>query len=106
MIVNCVIEGRRTIWESSESRMTFLFVDTNVLLHYRRLEEIDWLTLTASREVTIFLCPAVIRELDRQKVVHPQQKIRRRPAVSEFVTSKQVSITLQGRGAGAGEGSP
>jgi hypothetical protein len=28
------------------------------------------------------------------------------PAVSEFVTSKQVSITLQGRGAGAGEGSP
>jgi PIN domain len=58
--------------------MTFLFIDTNVLLHYRRLEEIDWLTLTASREVTIFLCPAVIRELDRQKVVHPQQKIRRR----------------------------
>ena len=28
------------------------------------------------------------------------------PAVSEFVTSKQVSITLQGRGAGSGEGSP
>ena len=29
-----------------------------------------------------------------------------KPAVSEFVTSKQVSITLQGRGAGSGEGSP
>jgi endonuclease/exonuclease/phosphatase family metal-dependent hydrolase len=28
------------------------------------------------------------------------------PAVSDFVTSKQVSITLQGRGAGPGEGSP
>jgi hypothetical protein len=28
------------------------------------------------------------------------------PAVSEFVTSKQVSITLQGRGAGSGGGSP
>jgi hypothetical protein len=27
-------------------------------------------------------------------------------AVSEFVTSKQVSITLQGRGAGSGGGSP
>jgi hypothetical protein len=28
------------------------------------------------------------------------------PAVSEFVTSKQVSITLQCRGAGSGGGSP
>jgi hypothetical protein len=28
------------------------------------------------------------------------------PAVSEFVTSKPVSITLQGRGAGSGGGSP
>jgi hypothetical protein len=32
--------------------------------------------------------------------------IKTQPAVSEFVTSKQVSITLQGRGAGPGEGSP
>jgi hypothetical protein len=28
------------------------------------------------------------------------------PPVSEFVTSKSISITLQGRGAGPGEGSP
>ena len=35
--------------------MTYLFVDTNVLLHYRRLEEIDWLNLSKSEEVVIVL---------------------------------------------------
>jgi hypothetical protein len=58
--------------------MTYLFVDTNVLLHYRRLEEIDWLALSKSKKVTILLCPAVIRELDRLKVSHPQNKFRKR----------------------------
>jgi hypothetical protein len=58
--------------------MTYLFVDTNVLLHYRRIEEIDWLNLSNSPEVVIVLCPAVIRELDHHKVSHPQNKFRQR----------------------------
>lgn len=58
--------------------MTYLFVDTNVLLHYRRIEEIDWLKLSHSPEVVIVLCPAVIRELDHHKVSHPQNKFRQR----------------------------
>ena len=65
--------------------MTFLFIDTNVLLHYRRLEEIDWLNLTKSKGVVIILCPAVIRELDQHKVSHPQNKFRKR--AQEIVTS-------------------
>ncbi len=64
--------------------MTFLFVDTNVLLHFKRLEEIDWLKLSGTRLVTILLCPTVIRELDRQKSLHPQHKIRKR---SQEITS-------------------
>src|ERR1039457_5839405 len=62
----------------ASSRMTYLFVDTNVLLHYRRIEEIDWLKLSKSPEVVIVLCPAVIRELDHHKVSHPQNKFRQR----------------------------
>ena len=65
--------------------MTFLFVDTNVLLHYRRLEEIDWLGLTKSNEAVIVLCPAVIRELDQHKVNHPRNKFRKR--AQEIITS-------------------
>lgn len=58
--------------------MTYLFLDTNVLLHYRRIEEIDWLSLSGSTDVVIVLCPAVIRELDHLKVGHPQKKFRKR----------------------------
>ncbi|MFA6546736.1 MAG: PIN domain-containing protein [Limisphaerales bacterium] len=58
--------------------MTYLFIDTNVLLHYRRLEEIDWLNLSKSTEAVIVLCPAVVRELDHHKVTHPQNKFRKR----------------------------
>jgi len=43
--------------------MTYLFIDANVMLHYRRIEEIDWGTLSNSKEVTIVLCPVVVREL-------------------------------------------
>ena len=65
--------------------MTYLFVDTNVLLHYRRLEEIDWLNLSKSKEVVIILCPVVVRELDHHKVSHPQNKFRKR--AQEIITS-------------------
>ncbi len=74
--------------------MTYLFVDTNVLLHYRRLKDIDWLVLSKSIEVTIVLCPAVIRELDRLKVSHPQNKFRKR--------AQEIISSLHSRLFGAG----
>ncbi len=58
--------------------MTLLFIDTNVLLHFRRLEEIDWLDLSKCKEAVIVLCSVVVRELDRHKVNHPQNKFRKR----------------------------
>lgn len=71
--------------------MTYLFVDTNVLLHYRRLEEIDWLTLSKSNEVVIVLCPSVIRELDQHKVNHPRNKFRKR--AQEIITSLHAILS-------------
>ena len=71
--------------------MTYLFIDTNVLLHYRRLEEIDWLALSKSNEVVIVLCPAVIRELDHHKVSHPQNKFRKR--AQEIIASLHSRLT-------------
>jgi hypothetical protein len=51
-----------------------------------------------------------IRDLIEEKLPKPIYNFligeKKGPAVSEFVTSKQVSITLQGRGAGSGGGSP
>src|SRR5258706_7682187 len=65
--------------------MTYLFIDANVMLHYRRIEEIDWGTLSNSKEVTIVLCPVVVRELDNLKVNHPQKRLRKR--AQEIVSS-------------------
>ncbi|MGB8369799.1 MAG: PIN domain-containing protein [Verrucomicrobiia bacterium] len=73
--------------------MTYLFVDTNVLLHYRRLEEINWLSLSKSDEVVIVLCPAVIRELDEHKVSHPQNKFRKR--AQEIIASLHSRLWWQ-----------
>src|ERR1039457_3665359 len=83
-----------TIWESCSSGMMFLFIDTNVLLHYRRLEEIDWLGLSRSKEVVIVLCPVVIRELEQKKVFHPQKKIRQR--------AQEIIASLHSKLSGAG----
>ncbi len=58
--------------------MTWLFIDTNVLLHFKRPEEVNWLRLANATAVTIVLAPVVIRELDKQKALNPQQKLRKR----------------------------
>jgi hypothetical protein len=58
--------------------MTGLFLDTNVLLHYRRVDEIDWLKVSGTNVVVLLICPVVIRELDQHKDGHPQTKLRKR----------------------------
>jgi hypothetical protein len=58
--------------------MTGLFLDTNVLLHYRRADEIDWLKFSGANAAVLAICPVVIRELDHHKDSHPQNKLRKR----------------------------
>src|SRR5690348_14199336 len=76
--------------------MTFLFVDTNVLLHFKRFEEIDWISLTKSSAVTLLLAPIVLRELDDQKATNPQNKLRKRAqALATWVNSKLSSADFR-----------
>jgi rRNA-processing protein FCF1 len=53
-------------------------IDTNVLLHYRRLEEIDWLDLTGVSGLTIVIPALVLRELDKHKDCHPNRRLKKR----------------------------
>jgi len=71
--------------------MIYLFIDTNVLLHYRRLEEIDWLGFSHSDEAVLLLSPVIIRELERQKITHPQRKLRKR--AQEVVLNLHSKLT-------------
>lgn len=58
--------------------MKTLFLDTNIFLHYRSIEELDWLTLTQSSEVLLIVPPLVLRELDKHKHSHPSAKVKKR----------------------------
>lgn len=44
-----------------------VFPDTNILLHYRPLAEIDWKHLCGANEITLVFCLKVIHELDEKK---------------------------------------
>lgn len=62
---------------------TKLFVDTNVLLHYKQLREIDWLGLVkehglAVDAVQVVVAAIVVREVDEQKFSHPRRTVRER----------------------------
>jgi len=44
-----------------------IFPDTNILLHYKPLREINWLAVAHAEAVKIVLCQQVIHELDKAK---------------------------------------
>ncbi len=57
---------------------TVLFIDTDILIHYRRLSEIDWLSLTESSGTRILIAPVVFRELNKHKERGNTAKLRKR----------------------------
>lgn len=58
--------------------MKALFPDTNVYLHCRRLNEIDWLELFNTDACHIVVPKVVIGELDKHKNSHPNSTIQKR----------------------------
>jgi hypothetical protein len=54
------------------------FLDTNILLHYKPLDEIDWLALTTATEVVLSLPSKVIAELDDKKETGSPLRLRKR----------------------------
>jgi len=54
-----------------------LFVDTNILLHYSNLDQVDWKEVCGNNNVQILFSPVVIEELDKHKR-NPNQKVSKR----------------------------
>ena len=50
-----------------------IFLDTNILLHYPTIDQIDWQSWCNSKSIKLVVCLNVIDELDRKKD-DPQQK--------------------------------
>lgn len=55
-----------------------LLIDTNILLHYIRLDHIDWLKETGATEAKILVVPVVIAEIEKHKISHPIKRLRKR----------------------------
>jgi hypothetical protein len=56
-----------------------VFVDTNLLLHYRFPADVDWRALTKAASVVVVFAPIVVRELDKHKHA-TTSKVRKRAA--------------------------
>jgi hypothetical protein len=69
---------------------TAIFPDTNLFLHYRPVNEIDWCALLKTRPVQIKIAPVVTRELEEQRIVHPVRKIRERATSAIKLLQKYI----------------
>jgi hypothetical protein len=57
----------------------FVYPDTNILLHFRSIDELPFADIVGARTpITVALMPTVIDELDQQKVKHPNPDLRAR----------------------------
>jgi predicted nucleic acid-binding protein len=55
-----------------------VFLDTNIFLHYRDLDQIDWLTVLETDSVTIIIPPITVQELQSKKDSLSRTRIRKR----------------------------
>ena len=60
----------------------FAILDTNTFLHYLSLEQIDWSDVFPGKQVVLFVCPPVIRELNKHKDAPRTAKLRDRASAA------------------------
>jgi hypothetical protein len=56
----------------------FVFLDTNLPLHCKRADQIDWCALAGRTPVTLVVALVVLRELQKQAIHNPKRKLRER----------------------------
>lgn len=57
-----------------------ILLDANIVLHYQRVDSIDWLNLVNAQQVILVICPVFFRELEQNKAHNPSKKLRKRAA--------------------------
>ncbi|MEQ1536679.1 MAG: PIN domain-containing protein [Burkholderiaceae bacterium] len=71
--------------------MQFLFVDSNLFLQCRPLQDLDWDRLVGREEVTILVPSAVLAELDKHKSDGNSRRAQRARRALQFLNSLLVS---------------
>jgi len=70
-----------------------VFVDTQTLLHYRWLDQIDWCSVLEAPAVEIMVAPIVIKELDKLKHAASRKKLRDRARTRVSQLHKALDAT-------------
>jgi hypothetical protein len=55
-----------------------ILIDTNQMLHFRRIDEIDWCSLTQCDRCAIVITPILLRELEHNKIFNSSALLRKR----------------------------
>lgn len=66
--------------ESFNSVPNFIFIDTNIFLHYQDFDRIGWLKVLGIDAAKIVIPPVTVRELNKQKDTSSRNRIRNRAA--------------------------
>ena len=68
--------------------MKYLFLDTNILLHYQRFEDIPWKTvLGIVDDITVVICETVVAEVDKHKDGARSRLRDRAKKMSSYISS-------------------
>lgn len=57
-----------------------ILIDTNQVLHFQRIDQIDWRALTGSDRCTLVIAPILLRELEQKKIFSPSAALKARAA--------------------------
>jgi len=55
-----------------------IILDTNIVLHFRRIDELDWCDLAKVSSCSIVVTPVLMRELELNKFQNPNARLRER----------------------------
>ena len=70
--------------------MLYCFLDTNIFLEFRPLDEIPWCKELNAAEVCLVITSVVMRELDKQKSSNRRRKSKRAQAALSFLENADV----------------
>lgn len=73
-----------------------IILDTDILLHYKRADEIDWCEELEAVEVELLITPVVMQEIEKHKVQHQSKKLRKRAGeYAKWINSKIINNSLE-----------
>ncbi|RLM51876.1 hypothetical protein DVK02_16795, partial [Halobellus sp. Atlit-31R] len=75
-----------------------IFLDTNIALHYKRPDQIDWKSEVDEKYHQVIVCSVFLAELEKHKVEHSLKKIRKRAGeYSAWLAAKYDDPIIQER---------